>query len=595
MLLGENRGDIDDWLRHDSTEATLSTPIIASAASYVKDGDFYLDGVKTNGAVALPTGGYELIDVHPTAGAHVSALACYKQAYMRGGMRIAEVIIYNRPLSEREKVATRNYLTHKWFPDRPLQALPEEPEVGQTVVGSIVADAGETNEVCLADSLGARDLSGDGIIVKTGAETLSIEDMSTFRGELDVSEGVVEVTGEPLTNVPCLATSGRVLHLDASDSSTLTIETEASTGRPVVSRWRSKLGDGWEAWPGRHPNSASTTNKPYYLAHDLHGYPVVDIRSDLSDWNGRRCYMRFRKDGVEDNIENIRTVFWVLGSQEGGGMLFGSSITGGVAKLRWYRNNKTGNGQDNGNDNKNGLIGYSTTQDCSALGSADYWVNGVKTAAYSTPNVLSGGYDIVAMRLADGIADDKTPSAGGLAYFDHDILNKRNWMGNQRLSELIVYNRRLTDEEMTQMEAYLRGKWGYNQKSNENEASVRIDQGAMLRTTGNQFVGSVRGEGTVYGDVTVRDFVARYGSSGFTVDGVLTVAPNATITFENLPAAIGNGIDVPIASATEIAGRENFRGARFEGIPARMKGRLHVSNDVLYASLIGTGMIIVVR
>ena len=93
-----------------------------------------------------------------------------------------------------------------------LQALPEEPEVGQTVGGAIAADAGETNEVDLVERLESRDFSGDGTIVKSGAETLSVEDMSMFRGELDIAEGVVEVTGEPLTNAPCLATSGLLLH-----------------------------------------------------------------------------------------------------------------------------------------------------------------------------------------------------------------------------------------------------------------------------------------------------------------------------------------------------------------------------------------------
>ena len=103
------------------------------------------------------------------------------------------------------------------------------------------------------------------------------------------------------------------------------------------------------------------------------------------------------------------------------------------------------------------------------------------------------------------------------------------------------------------------------------------------------------GEGTVDGDVTVRDFVARCGSTGFTVNGVLTVAPNATVVLENLPANIGRKIEVPIASASEIAGRENFRDARFEGVPGGMRGRLRVSNGVLYAVLTGTGMIVVVQ
>ena len=58
---------------------------------------------------------------------------------------------------------------------------------------------------------------------------------------------------------------------------------------------------------------------------------------------------------------------------------------------------------------------------------------------------------------------------------------------------------------------------------------------------------------------------------------------------------IGRKIEVPIASASEIAGRENFRDARFEGVPGGMRGRLRVSNGVLYAVLTGTGMSVVVQ
>lgn len=131
VLLGERYNSPErnclDFYR--GTDATLSVGIVSSAAKHVREGEFYLDGVETNCTTALPTGGYELVDVHPAAGALVSAFAATRGTGSFGGQRLAEVIIYERPLSAREIVATRNYLTRKWFPGRPLQALPEEPEI----------------------------------------------------------------------------------------------------------------------------------------------------------------------------------------------------------------------------------------------------------------------------------------------------------------------------------------------------------------------------------------------------------------------------------------------------------------------------------
>ena len=191
-LLGEN-AQVSDYCRHGGMSGGLSIPIIANPSAAVKNGDFYLDGVKTNCQRALPTGGYEIVDVHPVSGTHVSALALYKSSYMMGGQRIAEIVLYERPLSEREKVATRNYLVRKWFPDRELQPLPGDD--GDFAVSLAGIDSDGVPEVSATSAMSAATLTGSGTIAKTGAAALSLSDISGFSGKLDVSEGTLVLSG----------------------------------------------------------------------------------------------------------------------------------------------------------------------------------------------------------------------------------------------------------------------------------------------------------------------------------------------------------------------------------------------------------------
>ena len=64
------------------------------------------------------------------------------------GFCLGEILVYERPLTEREKVATRNYLLKKWFnkADGELAPLPTKPAVPPLAcaVGKVVIDADAT-------------------------------------------------------------------------------------------------------------------------------------------------------------------------------------------------------------------------------------------------------------------------------------------------------------------------------------------------------------------------------------------------------------------------------------------------------------------
>jgi hypothetical protein len=104
-----------------------------SSQSHITGGEIYIDGVLTNRMFAPKAGELRLVELHHAAPAHIAAFATDRQfaiSACNGGSMFGETLIYTRVLSEREKVATRNYLLKKWFgrTDEELAALPPYEE-----------------------------------------------------------------------------------------------------------------------------------------------------------------------------------------------------------------------------------------------------------------------------------------------------------------------------------------------------------------------------------------------------------------------------------------------------------------------------------
>ncbi len=574
-------GNWADYIRSGDMTAGFDKGLFQDATTAVQQGEIYTNGVKTT-ISALPTGGYELVEVHPAAGTHISALCTCQGTYMFGGARIGELIAYERPLSEREKVATRNYLLAKWFPEVARQALPPEPT--DDVTASIRAiDASSSLSLDLDQPLVTTELSGMAAVEKSGKATLSVKDMSAYGGEINVLEGTLALTGRPLTADPVLVKEGRILHLDAAEG---VVAVTNADGIVSVTKWLSKLDDGWAAVPGGIPNK--DLSYPTLLPYELNLNPVVQLT--YSGWSGPHYdYMVFQKDGVVANLGGIKSAFWVIGSQEGGGFVLGGGLeSGGTHAYSFHR------GGDAGRTATDKIVNNSS--DANVRGSCAVWkLNGEMVNPLSTG--LSGGYDLLSFVQTEDAKD--AANADGLA-FDGRILNTpyedyRDRTGHQRLGELIVYDRILSDDERADIEAYLAAKWGFGQKSMTNTASIVLSSEATLSTTGNQYVDTLSGDGFVDGDITVRKFVANAALNGFLVGGTLTVAENPVVAFENLPTEVPDALDIPLAAATGFAGMESLATATFVGVPDGVKVRLRVKSGVLYACLRSGGIVIIVR
>ena len=183
-----------DFVRHSNTKSLI---LENTSTLPVRNGSIYADGKLVTVAAQnyVPAEGFQITELYPASGTHVSAIA-QDRSTVTGAARFAEIILYERELSEREKVATRNYLAAKWFPGRELQPLPEEDDVvfkGSLVYGdgsvfSVSVGEGEVCEkVAISGTLGFEAgvsfaITGFSNVNDPACAQLAIANASGYRG-----------------------------------------------------------------------------------------------------------------------------------------------------------------------------------------------------------------------------------------------------------------------------------------------------------------------------------------------------------------------------------------------------------------------------
>ena len=166
----------------------------------------YIDGIATNTTAVWRDDGetYDLYEVHLPVGAHISGI-CNKndESNFSGGGRIAEMVIYERALSAREKVATRNYLMKKWLgtPDEALQPLPAETPVARSLAGI------SGNGAVVVDSLAVSRIAADAAADATPSVSGTVVLGETL--EVSVSNATsIPPAGMFVPCVTCLSVTG---------------------------------------------------------------------------------------------------------------------------------------------------------------------------------------------------------------------------------------------------------------------------------------------------------------------------------------------------------------------------------------------------
>jgi len=107
-------GDDNNYHFHRGTEGQIWDGANGWAHANIRDGSTYLNGVLVDGtATELPTD-YSIISLVTTGNIETSALAL-DRAYRTGGIKLGELLIYDRPLTDAERESVEAYLYEKWM------------------------------------------------------------------------------------------------------------------------------------------------------------------------------------------------------------------------------------------------------------------------------------------------------------------------------------------------------------------------------------------------------------------------------------------------------------------------------------------------
>ena len=190
-----------DFLRSGTPETiTVETPMFGSASPNVKNGELWVNGERQDRVDSwAPSGGYDLVELHTVGGCMANMLGNAFGDYAQGGFRLGEIIVFERPLSAREKTATRNYLLKKWFgkADSELAALPSKAAramlVGDLTYGDgahmafDVSDGVVVNPLALSGTLTLE--AGARVVVRGFDRDVRLGDRLVL-GTVDAAEGL---------------------------------------------------------------------------------------------------------------------------------------------------------------------------------------------------------------------------------------------------------------------------------------------------------------------------------------------------------------------------------------------------------------------
>ncbi|MCL1920254.1 MAG: autotransporter-associated beta strand repeat-containing protein [Kiritimatiellaeota bacterium] len=278
-----------------------------------------------------------------------------------------------------------------------------------------------------------------GRITKTGPGEW-VADALFDDADLSIADGQVTVApfAEALEGLAVAAGAPAAFWVDATVAASL-----AANGSGQVSRWfdRRTPGDlnGFYA--------SQMYNAPVLTPAQLNGLPVVDFGNLGQDGQANDN----RPMVFKDYLDNIRTVFWVIGSKNGGGFLLGDSKEVGGAR---HFHRAAGSGLYGGNPSDPLWRWQDPSKNAAPNG--ETWIN--KEPVDGTVTGLSGDFDLVAWRLSE--TDDTNDSAAGAMWFAACYApNTGRLNGGQDLGEVLIFTNRLTDAELRLAEYYLARKW----------------------------------------------------------------------------------------------------------------------------------------
>lgn len=458
-----------------------------------------------------------------------------------GGLRIGEVLGWGVPLADEEIADAVAYLMKKWLGRTPAGY---SDGTGVPLLQKLCL-GGATAQVEVPEGVTAKvdALKTDGRAVKTGKGILAVVKGGSLVGGIEIREGGLSVAEGPDVASNCEVAVNPALHLDASDKASLCfLDGETHEGLSYIWNWQDKSG---RIAALLSDASINKGRRPYLNTNTVdlcNGLPTVDFGVMNSSWNnGSSGEARFL--GLSRVMMNIRSVYMVYGSQEGGGQPLGQRHCEGIEGdaftvyepydfLRTLSETMT---RDEAL--RSPLYGTSAS---SNVKNGELWINGVKQSAV-TDWVPSGGYDLVELHTAGGCMADAL--ASGRNFYMH---------GGCRLGEVIIFERTLSDREKTATRNYLLKKWFAKRDAELADLPVRTSHRAFFSGDLSYAAGAVWNV-EVWPDGTA-DVLAVTGNMSFGFDTVLNLTGLGSFTHKQL-----RNLKLVVGRAGSFVGVENIQ------------------------------------
>lgn len=398
---------------------TGNTVWSANTASEVKSGVTGLDGVVVNGtATELTTNVFHVVSsVVSGSGATTVGALGNDRNWRSGGQQVAEVIVFDRKLSPVEQTAVDAYLMQKWF----------AAEVSRQMADVTVKD-GARLVLPSDETLAVRNLSLQGEVWLEGPGQLQVTGGLTQSGTVHFVNGAglkAQGLGGSVEPPAAVMAEGAAFWVDACALTNAGApDVVLENGTNFVTRWRDVRGEGYNF-------ATNITLRPTLRLNDVNGLPsvyfkrvnAVPSQSEALFW--------------DQPMSDIRAVFMVVGTQEGGGILLGSSAAQNTQDF--YRNAWI--------DFWRPIFNASGTGASAYLLAGAFYLNGVAinptVTGYNGVFQLVEAYPTGPVRASAFAADRNTVNGNGC----------------QRICEVILYNRELTEQEQINTAEYLMRKW----------------------------------------------------------------------------------------------------------------------------------------
>ena len=179
-----------------------------------------------------------------------------------GGCKIAEVIYYDRCLTDEERRETERYLMQKWN----VGTHPAD----QPAMASLAYAAGQSARLATDRDISLASLTADAVLEKSGAGKLTVVGAMPEQTSLKVENGALDL------NVDIAA--GAFMHVDAERVDSLVFDKGAydpTDPTNLVTRWNDWRGNGWYA----HADNTYKTAHPNYRKVMINGVekPCLDF------------------------------------------------------------------------------------------------------------------------------------------------------------------------------------------------------------------------------------------------------------------------------------------------------------------------------